>query len=105
MLYIKGPIVEILNGTSFIAMRSIATKLVGPDEFGKLTNKLKEFEALTFYKSLGKVNSLFGVVAALVPVVYTPMYASVYIATLHILPGAFLLLGGAMTLPAVGIFL
>lgn len=81
-----GPLVEVFNGTSFIAMRSIATKLVGSDEFGK-------------------VNSLFGVVSALVPVVYTPMYASVYIATLHILPGAFFLLGGAMTMPAVGIFM
>lgn len=29
-----GPIVEMLNGTSFIAMRSIATKLVSSDELG-----------------------------------------------------------------------
>lgn len=30
-----GAIVEILNGTSFIAMRSIASKLVQPEELGK----------------------------------------------------------------------
>ena len=31
-----GPIVEILNGTSFIAMRSIASKLVSKDELGTI---------------------------------------------------------------------
>lgn len=81
-----GPIVEMLNGTSFIAMRSMATKLVSSDE-------------------LGKVNSLFGVAEALMPLVYAPMYTSVYAATLNTLPGAFFLLGGALTVPAVGIFL
>ncbi|XP_055371700.1 solute carrier family 46 member 3 isoform X2 [Condylostylus longicornis] len=81
-----APIVEILNGTSFIAMRSIATKLVEKDE-------------------LGKVNSLFGVAEALMPLVYAPMYTTLYAATLNILPGAFYLLGGALTAPAVAIFL
>lgn len=81
-----GPIVEILNGTSFIAMRSIASKLVCSDE-------------------LGKVNSLFGVAEALVPLIYAPLYASVYAATMNTLPGAFFLMGGALTMPAVAIFL
>lgn len=71
-----APLVEILNGTSFIAMRSIATKLVESDE-------------------LGKVNSLFGVAEALMPLVYAPMYASLYQATIDTLPGAFFLVGGA----------
>lgn len=31
-----GPIAEILNGTSFIAMRSIASKLVQSDELVRL---------------------------------------------------------------------
>lgn len=81
-----APLVEILNGTSFIAMRSIATKLVESDE-------------------LGKVNSLFGVAEALMPLVYAPMYASLYQATIETLPGAFFLVGGALTTPAVIIFL
>lgn len=81
-----APLVEILNGTSFIAMRSIATKLVESDE-------------------LGKVNSLFGVAEALMPLVYAPMYASLYQATIETLPGAFFLVGGALTAPAVIIFL
>nr|CAD7421720.1 unnamed protein product [Timema poppensis] len=34
MIYL-APLVELLNGTSFIAMRSIATKLVPADELGK----------------------------------------------------------------------
>ncbi|KAL5285026.1 hypothetical protein ACFFRR_007014 [Megaselia abdita] len=80
-----GALVEILNGTSFIAMRSIATKLVEKDE-------------------LGKVNSLFGVAEALMPLVYGPMYTTLYAATMQTLPGAFFLLGGALTAPAVVIF-
>ncbi|ETN62917.1 hypothetical protein AND_005382 [Anopheles darlingi] len=75
-----------LNGTSFISMRSIASKLVASDE-------------------LGKVNSLFGVAEALMPLVYAPMYTTVYSATINVLPGAFFLLGGALTSPAVIIFL
>lgn len=67
-------------------MRSIATKLVESDE-------------------LGKVNSLFGVAEALMPLVYAPMYASLYQATIETLPGAFFLVGGALTAPAVIIFL
>ncbi|XP_070490268.1 lysosomal proton-coupled steroid conjugate and bile acid symporter SLC46A3-like [Chironomus tepperi] len=81
-----APIAEILNGTSFIAMRSIASKLVQSDE-------------------LGKVNSLFGVGEALTPLLYAPMYTQVYRATIDVLPGAFFLLGGALTFPAVLIFL
>lgn len=42
---------------------------------------------------------------ALVPLIYAPLYASVYAATMHVLPGAFFLLGAAMTVPAVFIFL
>ncbi|XP_058812774.1 tetracycline resistance protein, class A-like [Topomyia yanbarensis] len=81
-----GPVVEMLNGTSFISMRSIASKLVASDE-------------------LGKVNSLFGVAEALMPLVYAPMYTTVYASTINVLPGAFFLLGGALTAPAVVIFL
>lgn len=77
---------EIFNGTSFIAMRSIASKLVPPEE-------------------LGKVMSLFGVCEALMPLVYGPMYSAVYRATMESMPGAFLLLGGGLTLPAVVIFM
>ncbi|XP_037938509.1 tetracycline resistance protein, class A-like [Teleopsis dalmanni] len=81
-----GGVVEIFNGTSFIAMRSIATKLVNKDE-------------------LGKVNSLFGVAEALMPMVFGPMYTTLYAATLTTLPGAFYLLGGALTVLSVIIFL
>ncbi|XP_068141215.1 probable peptidoglycan muropeptide transporter SLC46 [Drosophila tropicalis] len=81
-----GGLVEIFNGTAFIAMRSIATKLVSKDE-------------------LGKVNSLFGVAEALMPMVFAPMYTTLYAATLKVLPGAFFLLGGALTTFSVVIFL
>ncbi|KAK5649903.1 hypothetical protein RI129_000932 [Pyrocoelia pectoralis] len=84
VLYL-GPIVEILNGTSFIAMRSIASKLVPSDE-------------------LGKINSLIGVSEALMPLVYGPLYSATYAATMNTMPGAFFLLGGCLTLPACVIF-
>ncbi|XP_050342626.1 proton-coupled folate transporter-like [Nymphalis io] len=80
-----APLVEIFNGTSFIAMRSIASKLVTSEE-------------------LGKVNSLFGLAEAMMPLVYGPLYSRVYMATLNVLPGAVFLLGAGMTIPAVAIF-
>ncbi|KAL6437541.1 hypothetical protein ACFW04_004171 [Cataglyphis niger] len=79
-------IVEIVNGTSFIAMRSIASKLVPTDE-------------------LGKVNSLFGVCESLMPLIYGPMYSAIYAATMNTLPGTFFIAGGSMTMPAVFAFL
>ncbi|XP_041975984.1 proton-coupled folate transporter-like [Aricia agestis] len=81
-----APLIEILNGTSFIAMRSIATKLVSGEE-------------------LGKVNSLFGLAEAMTPLVYGPLYSRVYIMTLNVLPGAVFLLGSLLIMPAVGIFI
>ncbi|XP_049865724.1 proton-coupled folate transporter-like [Pectinophora gossypiella] len=80
-----APLLEILNGTSFIAMRSIATKLVSGEEFGK-------------------VNSLFGLAEATMPLVYGPLYSRTYMATLDILPGAVFLLGAVLTLPSIAIF-
>lgn len=85
LVFYLGSIVEILNGTSFIAMRSIASKLVPTDE-------------------LGKVNSLFGVCEALMPLLYGPMYNATYAATIQVMPGAFYILGGILTVPAVIIF-
>ncbi|KAF2884242.1 hypothetical protein ILUMI_21934, partial [Ignelater luminosus] len=84
-IFYIGAVVEMLNGTSFIAMRSIMSKLVPPDE-------------------LGKINSLFGVSEALMPLVYGPMYSVVYKATINVLPGTFFLLGGVLTFPAIIIF-
>ncbi|GJQ80800.1 hypothetical protein Trydic_g9391 [Trypoxylus dichotomus] len=85
-IFYLGAIVEMLNGTSFIAMRSITSKLVPPEE-------------------LGKINSLFGVSEALMPLVYGPMYSFVYKSTIDTIPGSFLLLGGILTTPAIIIFL
>ncbi|XP_033225472.1 tetracycline resistance protein, class H isoform X2 [Belonocnema kinseyi] len=54
---------------------------------------------------LGKVNSLFGVCESLMPLVYGPMYSFVYRATMDTFPGAFFILGGVLTSPAVFAFL
>ncbi|XP_029035548.1 solute carrier family 46 member 3 [Osmia bicornis bicornis] len=85
MIYLAA-IVEIVNGTSFIAMRSIASKLVSTDE-------------------LGKVNSLFGVCESMMPLVYGPMYSSIYAATMKTFPGTFFIVGACLTMPAVFAFL
>lgn len=58
-----------------------------------------------FVLPTGKVNSLYGVCEALMPLVYGPTYSAVYAATMHSAPGAFFLLGGGLTTPAVIIFM
>lgn len=80
-----GALVELLNGTSFIAMRAMITKLVLPEE-------------------LGKINSLFGVGEALVPLIYGPLYSRIYARTIDSFPGCFYLVGGGLTVPALFIF-
>ncbi|XP_014208805.1 solute carrier family 46 member 3-like [Copidosoma floridanum] len=85
LMYI-APLLEILNGASFIVMRSITSKLVTPDE-------------------LGKVNSLFGVCEAIVPLLYGPTYSFIYRATVHSLPGTFFLVGSGLMIPGVLAFL
>lgn len=81
-----GPIAEIIGGTSFIAMRSLASKIVCKEE-------------------LGKINSLFGIVESVAPLVYSPALAAVYSATLTTMPGAFFLVGGLLTIPGVALFM
>ncbi|XP_039749014.1 uncharacterized protein LOC120625842 [Pararge aegeria] len=85
-IFFIAPLVDILNGTSLLAMRSIVSKLVLPTEFGK-------------------VNSIFALTENLMPLVYVPLYTQVYVATMEVLPGAVFLMGAAMTLPAVVIFI
>jgi len=85
IIFYMAPLVEIINGTSFIAMRSIISKLVPSDE-------------------LGKVNSIFGVCESLVPLIYGPMYSAVYKASLKTFPGMFFLIGSVLTAPAAFIF-
>lgn len=81
-----GPVAEIIGGTSHIAMRSLASKIVNKEE-------------------LGKINSLFGIVESIAPLAYSPILAAVYSHTLTTMPGAFFLVGGIMTIPGVCLFL
>ncbi|PZC83886.1 hypothetical protein B5X24_HaOG206635 [Helicoverpa armigera] len=80
-----SPLLEILNGTTTIALRSIASKLVSSQE-------------------LGKVYSLFGVAETMMPIIFAPLYSRVYIATLNVLPGTVFLVSVTATIPALGIF-
>lgn len=99
-----GPIIEFLKETAFISLRSIASKLVKNDE---LVRQSRLIWSRKIHKNIfqGKVNSLIGIAEGLMPLIYAPMYTQVYQATLDVFPGAFYLLGGALTLPAVFIFL
>lgn len=81
-----GPIAEIIGGTAFIAMRSLASKIVTSTE-------------------LGKMNSLFGIVESIAPLIYSPILAAIYSSTLTTMPGAFFLVGGTMTIPGVILFM
>lgn len=81
-----GPVAEIIGGAAFIAMRSLASKIVSSSE-------------------LGKINSLFGIVESIAPLIYSPILAYVYSATLTKMPGAFFLVGGIMTIPGVCLFM
>ncbi|XP_063531905.1 lysosomal proton-coupled steroid conjugate and bile acid symporter SLC46A3-like isoform X2 [Cydia strobilella] len=84
-IFYIAPLVEILNGTSLLAVRSIMSKLVAPDE-------------------LGKVNSIFGLTENLMPLIYVPLYTTVYTHTMEILPGAVFLMGACMSIPAIAVF-
>ncbi|XP_013134333.1 PREDICTED: solute carrier family 46 member 3-like [Papilio polytes] len=86
MIFALGPLVEILNGTSFLALRSLLSKMVADDEFGK-------------------INSLISLSETLMPLFYIPLYTRTYAATMDVLPGAVFLLGTVLTLPAVFVFL
>ncbi|XP_045492900.1 solute carrier family 46 member 3-like [Colias croceus] len=85
-IFFIAPIADILNGTALLALRSIVSKLVEQDEFGR-------------------VNSIFALTENLMPLIYVPLYTKVYTATMEVLPGAVFLLGSAMTLPAVMVFI
>ncbi|KAJ8943028.1 hypothetical protein NQ318_022572 [Aromia moschata] len=85
LIFYAGAVAEMLNGTSFIAMRAIVSKLVPPEE-------------------LGQINSLFGVAEAIVPLVYGPLYSKIYAATIEFFPGAFFLAGGILTTPSIFVF-
>ncbi|CAH0407597.1 unnamed protein product [Chilo suppressalis] len=80
-----SPLLEILNGTTAIALRSIASKLVS-------------------YQELGKVYSLFGVAETTMPLIFAPLYSRVYLLTLQVLPGAVFLMSVVATLPSIAIF-
>lgn len=83
--FFSGPVFDFFGNSAVTAIRSIGTKVVGPDNVGKMC-------------------SLIGLVEALLPVIYTPIYSSVFTMTLDTVPGAFYMVGGAMTIPAFFIF-
>lgn len=82
LMYCLGVVVEMLSGTTHIALRSLATKLVTEEEQGKL-------------------NALVTIFEALLPLAFGSMYNLVYGATIDFLPGTFYFLGSIMCVPAM----
>ncbi|KAI5645165.1 major facilitator superfamily domain-containing protein [Phthorimaea operculella] len=85
-IFFIAPMVEILNGTSMLAMRSFLSKLVAPNE-------------------LGKISSLISLMENFTPIIYIPLYTNVYRATMDVLPGAIFLMGSALVFPALIVFI
>ncbi|KAK4884692.1 hypothetical protein RN001_000963 [Aquatica leii] len=86
VIFYIATLLEIFNGTAFIASRSILTKLVSNEE-------------------LGKVNSLFGIAEAVTGLIYGPVYSAIYKAFLHSFPSAFFLVGIIFTIPPILMYL
>lgn len=84
MFYV-GAAVEMFTTGTGIAVRSIASNVVMPDEVGKL-------------------NALLGLVESLEPTLYAPIYLSVWDATRDTFTVAFLLVSIALISPALIIF-
>ncbi|CAG4947124.1 unnamed protein product [Colias eurytheme] len=82
----SGPAFDLFGNSGTTVIRSLGTKVVEPDEVGKMC-------------------SLIGFVEALVPVIYVPIYSMVYNHTIKTFTGAFYLLGALTTVPAVFNFL
>ncbi|KAG7299696.1 hypothetical protein JYU34_016693 [Plutella xylostella] len=85
-IFFIGPVVEILNGTILIAARSMLSKLVEPDDFGK-------------------VNSIFSLTENAMQLVYIPLYTRVYTATMQWFPGFMFLMTGGLMVPILIVFI
>ncbi|KAJ0174133.1 hypothetical protein K1T71_010279 [Dendrolimus kikuchii] len=84
--FYAGPAFDFFGPSGLTAIRSLGTKVVTLEQVGKLF-------------------SLIGLVESLVPIIYIPLYSQLFIETVDTLPGAFYFVGGAMTVPALFIFL
>ncbi|CAB3243666.1 unnamed protein product [Arctia plantaginis] len=82
LVFYFGPMFDVMNGVSLLAMRSIMSKMVEVHEIGKLS-------------------SVVGIVENLAPLIYVPLYAELYSATIEVLPGAVFLVGAFLMVPAL----
>ncbi|CAH2107733.1 unnamed protein product [Euphydryas editha] len=78
------PLIEILNATTVTSLRSMVSKLVLPEE-------------------LGKINSIFSLVEMLAALLLDPTYSAMYARTITIFTGAIYIFSAILTLPPIGI--
>ncbi len=86
MLIFIAPVVDILNGTMIIAVRSMISKIIPRNE-------------------TGKVNSFIATIDSITPLIASPVYNKLYQDTLGYFAGAMFLLSAAITVPPLIIFL
>ncbi|XP_045469355.1 uncharacterized protein LOC123677009 [Harmonia axyridis] len=86
LFFYLAALTEVFNGSSHIAMRSIMSKLVTPNE-------------------LGQTFSLFGLCEAFTPLLCGPLYSYVYHQTIENFPGAFYFVSVCLHTGAFLIFL
>lgn len=58
-----------------------------------------------WFQMLGQVTAIYSIVESLVPIFFGPLYSVVYKNTLHILPGAYSLIGSTLAVPATVLYL
>uniref|UniRef100_A0A8D9E080 Proton-coupled folate transporter n=1 Tax=Cacopsylla melanoneura TaxID=428564 RepID=A0A8D9E080_9HEMI len=85
-IFCSGALASLFSNASFVAMRSIISKLTSAEE-------------------LGKVMSVFMLCEGIAQMTYNPMYSAVYKATINTMPSSFFLVGGVTSVSAIFMFL
>lgn len=84
--FFLGTSLGMFSGIGTIALKSIVSKILEPEEQGKM-------------------NSLFSIVAALAPLAFAKLMAIIYTHTVSTFPGAYFGVGAVLSIPVVIIFL
>ncbi|XP_041984599.1 proton-coupled folate transporter-like [Aricia agestis] len=84
--FYSGPIFDLFGTSGTPVVRSLGTKVVKPEEIGKMA-------------------SVIGFVEAIAPAIYTPMYTQIYTMYIDTVPGMFYIVGGIMTIPTIIIYI
>ncbi|CAL8124073.1 unnamed protein product [Orchesella dallaii] len=80
-----GPVISLLAGAAFVVPRSMLSKMIPPDE-------------------LGKINSCIGSMESIIPLIASSLYTSVYTGFLNVFPGSFFIISASLAIPPLIVF-